>query len=251
MMRSGVRRAAFAQRRLCSAPVYDSMPRYPNATASGLLRLSDYVGTTTFAWSGAVTAGLAGMDLLGCTIVGVTTAVGGGTFRDAVVLHKQPFWVEEVEYLWLAVGAAVAAFFLWPALGGGGLLKSSEGGDGPLLWCGDTLGIGAFAVIGAMNGMRMGVHPSISAACGMFTATFGGLTRDVLCSQPTGATGRGRILHSRAEIYATTALAGASVYVVARKFPVSPAVCIAAGAATAVLLRAEACRSGLVLPTWT
>ena len=38
--------------------------------------------------SGAHCAMLAGLDLLGCVIVGVTTAVGGGTFRD-VVLGKQ------------------------------------------------------------------------------------------------------------------------------------------------------------------
>jgi uncharacterized membrane protein YeiH len=47
--------------------------------------------------SGAHCAMLAGLDLLGCVIVGVTTAVGGGTFRD-VVLGKQAFWVRPAQW---------------------------------------------------------------------------------------------------------------------------------------------------------
>ena len=40
-------------------------------------------------------------------------------------------------------------------------------------------------------------------ACGMFTATFGGVIRDVLMSRPV------RILHSYTDIYASAALGGA------------------------------------------
>eukprot|EP01062_Namystynia_karyoxenos_P008337 TRINITY_DN12938_c2_g1_i2.p3 TRINITY_DN12938_c2_g1~~TRINITY_DN12938_c2_g1_i2.p3 ORF type:complete len:108 (+),score=31.42 TRINITY_DN12938_c2_g1_i2:584-907(+) len=101
-----------------------------------------------------------------------------------------------------------------------------------------------------MNGMRMRVHPGICAACGMFTATFGGLTRDVLCAQPDGARGRGRILHSRAELYATTALLGASVYVLARAAAAPSAACIAAGVGSAMAARWAAAEYHLVLPTW-
>lgn len=43
----------------------DSMPRYPSASSSGLLRLADYVGTGAFAMSGAITASTVGMDLFG------------------------------------------------------------------------------------------------------------------------------------------------------------------------------------------
>jgi uncharacterized membrane protein YeiH len=50
--------------------------------------------------------------------------------------------------------------------------------------------VGAFAVIGAMNGVRAAVPAVVSAICGMMTATFGGMVRDVTCrSKP-------RILHS-------------------------------------------------------
>eukprot|EP00180_Rhodochaete_pulchella_P002021 Plantae.Rhodophyta-Rhodochaete_pulchella.ctg30481.p1 GENE.Plantae.Rhodophyta-Rhodochaete_pulchella.ctg30481~~Plantae.Rhodophyta-Rhodochaete_pulchella.ctg30481.p1 ORF type:complete len:136 (+),score=0.97 Plantae.Rhodophyta-Rhodochaete_pulchella.ctg30481:251-658(+) len=51
-------------------PVVDGMPRYPNATAGGVLRSLDYAGTVVFAFSGALTAGARGMDVLGCSMVG-------------------------------------------------------------------------------------------------------------------------------------------------------------------------------------
>ena len=60
-----------------------------------------------------------------------------------------------------------------------------------------------------MNGIRAGVPCAAAVACGMFTATFGGVVRDVLMHRPV------RILHSYADIYATTALSGATVYMLA------------------------------------
>ena len=39
----------------------------------------------------------------------------------------------------------------------------------------DALGVGAFCVIGAQNGIRAGVPCAAAVACGMFTATFGGV----------------------------------------------------------------------------
>ena len=78
-------------------------PRYSNSTRTfarsrcshvGLVRDADRVGTVAFAVSGAITAGGVGMDALGCTVVGTVTAIGGGTFRDAIILSQRPFWVE-------------------------------------------------------------------------------------------------------------------------------------------------------------
>jgi uncharacterized membrane protein YeiH len=32
------------------------------------------------------------MDVFGCMVIGTITAVGGGTIRDVIVLHRRPFW---------------------------------------------------------------------------------------------------------------------------------------------------------------
>src|SRR3546814_19912460 len=55
--------------------------------------------------------------------------------------------------------------------------------------------------------IRKGLHQLVCIICGMMTATFGGMIRDVLCQKPA------RILHSDVEIYATTAIAGSACYV--------------------------------------
>eukprot|EP00949_MAST-11_sp_MAST-11-sp1_P005309 g5309.t1 len=229
----------------------DSMPRFPEASSvAGLLRASDYAGTIVFAASGAITAGMSGMDLLGGTIVGVITAVGGGTFRDAILLNKMPFWTSEIEYFWMAAAVAAGTFCLWKELPEGNVLKAKGGGEGPLLWWGDALGVGAFAVIGAMNGRRSKLAAVLCACCGMVTATFGGLTRDVLCGIPAETSGHGRILHSKAELYASTALLSGGVYAGMRSMAIKSPACIAAGVATGIGARMVASKHDVRLPTW-
>ena len=90
----------------------------------------------------------------------------------------------------------------------------------------------------------------------MMTATFGGLTRDILVQNPTPEKGCGRIFHSRADLYATTALFGAAVYLVLLKNPylfgiTNASIRIGAGAGSAMGLRWLARRYELGLPTWT
>merc|ERR1712216_491245 len=87
--------------------------------------------------------------------------------------------------------------------------------DELLFWT-DTLGLGVFAASGASTGnsihdLAKGASTGqgsksltfgMCAVCGMFTATFGGVARDLLLgSKP-------RILHSAAEMYASPALFG-------------------------------------------
>jgi uncharacterized membrane protein YeiH len=119
--------------------------------------------------TGAITAASSGLDVFGVTMVGTITATGGGTFRDAIFLRKQPFWVEETEYLWIAITTAVATFFAWPIVkewqserkrkaiakqvleevpSTPPTLDPIDAGVDVL----DAIGIGAFCVIGAQNG---------------------------------------------------------------------------------------------------
>ncbi|KAF0774967.1 hypothetical protein AaE_001333, partial [Aphanomyces astaci] len=191
---------------------HEGLPRWPGvSTATAFLRSLDLFGTSMFAVGGSLAAANTGCDLIGCIIVGTIAAVGGGTWRDVIVLHKQPFWVQEWEYLVLSGAVAACMFLTWRLLPPGqtlwgAALKTSTGDAGVLLEWGDAVGIGVCAVIGAMNGIRSDCPMFISALCGMITATFGGLTRDVVLNQPV------RILYSHAEVYAIIAFTGAATY---------------------------------------
>ncbi|PXF48002.1 hypothetical protein BWQ96_02193 [Gracilariopsis chorda] len=222
-----------------SLAAHDSLPRYANVSTLGLLRAADYIGTISFAHSGAMLAAAAGMDLLGTALVGTITAVGGGTIRDAVILAKRPFWTEEVEYLYLCLLTAATTFVLYSRNP-----PDQQREESALEFASDTVGVAAFCVIGAINGVRARVPALVTTLCGTATATFGGVVRDLLVGREV------RILHSRAEIYATTAGAGAAMYVVTRAAGGGVLARVAAGTATAAALRTWAWLHGVRLPVW-
>ena len=219
----------------------DGMPRFPDASVPGALRLSDYVGTATFAVTGSLAAAARGMDVFGATVVGTITAVGGGTIRDVLLGRgRRAFWMEEPEYLWICVVSAAGAFLAWPHLEEAFEVRVTDSWVEYL----DALGVGAFCVIGAQNGARAGVPCAAAVACGVFTATFGGVIRDVLMDRPV------RILHSYTDLYATTALGGASTYMLIRAAGAPVSLRIIGGVAVAVAARVAAARNDWRLPTY-
>ena len=219
----------------------DGMPRYPNFTVPGALRLADYFGTSSFAMTGSLLAAASGMDAFGCTAVGTITAMGGGTVRDILLGQgRRAFWMEEQEYLWIAAGTALATFCGWESA------KKQVGFTDDDYWieASDALGVGAFCVIGAQNGIRAGVPMIAQVLCGIMTATFGGIVRDILVQRPT------RIFHSYADIYATTAATGALAYIIARQAGAPPSLRIIAGVSAGIGLRVAADTYDIRLPVY-
>jgi len=168
------------------------------------------------------------LDLLGAVALGTITAVGGGTVRDVVILGRVPFWSGkdgEEEYLWLSLLAAGLTFFVYP--------KMTSAFDNEAVELADSLGLGAFAVIGVQNGIRAGLSAPLCILCGVSTGTFGGATRDVLAQRPGGV----RIFNSYAEIYATVAMASGGSYLLARKMGLPLGGRIAAGVGISMAMR--------------
>ena len=259
-----------------------SLARYPNLkTPGGMLRGADYAGTLTFALTGTITAAQSGLDVFGSVIVGIITSVGGGTIRDAIFLNRKPFWTEETEYIWMGIITGLVTFFVWPksvlewqrtkqqkeldkqierrqsknrpasspttaeatTKTKTKLSKHYDTVDGVLDTL-DAIGLSAFAIIGAQNGIRANMPLLVSAICGMATATFGGLIRDVICGRPV------RIVHSNAEVYAPPALAGATVYLASITAGGSPAVRIGAAFLVCMGTRFWAVVNNVKLHTW-
>jgi uncharacterized membrane protein YeiH len=89
---------------------------------------------------------------------------------------KRAFWMGEPEYIGIAVVTSVSTFCLWNLVAEKFGLSTNDAWE---FWL-DAIGMGSFTCVGSMNGIRAGLPPPVVAMCGMFTATFGGLTRDVL-----------------------------------------------------------------------
>jgi uncharacterized membrane protein YeiH len=193
-----------------------------------LLLVADCLGVFVFAVSGGIVAVRKDMDLLGAIVLGLVTAVGGGTLRD-LVLGVPVFWLADQLALALGVAGALAAFLLYRRLEG---LK-------PLRWA-DAIGLSVFAVAGAAKAAGLGHGVVISLIMGVMTASAGGLLRDVIANHDP--------LLLQEDVYATAALAGASAYAAMHFTGAPETAAFAVGLAAAFLIRAAAIRFGLHLP---
>mmetsp|Transcript_3198 Transcript_3198/g.7668 ORF Transcript_3198/g.7668 Transcript_3198/m.7668 type:complete len:338 (+) Transcript_3198:97-1110(+) len=206
--------------------------------------MANYIGDASFALTGALTAGTEGMDLFGCIVVGFITALGGGTLRDIALGRLPLFWATAWDEFLLCVAVSSSAFFLWPRLSN--VLKLHTD-DEWLFWT-DSIGLGVFAALGAQTAVERPeeVHAGACAVAGMFTATFGGLTRDVLCQKPP------RILYSARELYALPALAGAAATTALLRYGSSTLVmeAILVGTWVTIELRVFCINRGLRLPSF-
>ena len=89
-----------------------------------ILQVLDYVGTALFAVVGSQIAGdYSGMNIVGCTLVGCTAALGGGSVNAVLFGGASPSllslnpgvrWVANPSYLVVAFIASIGTFFAWP-----------------------------------------------------------------------------------------------------------------------------------------
>jgi uncharacterized membrane protein YeiH len=147
--------------------------------------------------------------------------------RDLVLGQTPVFWVKEPVYLLVCVGASALTFFA-AHIPGSRLVW--------LIWL-DAIGLALFAVLGAEKALVHG--PVVAATMGVITAVMGGMIRDILGGESP--------VILRREIYATAALVGAVVFLLAMLvLPREPA--LLAGAAASFALRGLALRNRWSLP---
>lgn len=85
-----------------------TIPYFAKKQMIDFITFCDYTGTFAFAISGIRLASAKQFDWFGAYVVGVVTAVGGGTIRD-ILLNAVPFWMEQASYL---VVSALALLFV-------------------------------------------------------------------------------------------------------------------------------------------
>jgi uncharacterized membrane protein YeiH len=220
-----------------------------DATDEWIILLNVYMGDASFAFTGVLAAGSEGLDLCGCVVVGFVTALGGGSSRDIVLGRLPLFWLRHWDEFTVVLATTLATVLGWPRLCPPGRPMSEEGME-LIVWT-DALGLAVFAAVGAHYGSlaEPRLHLCGCGLCGMFTATFGGVTRDVLLKRPV------RILHNRDDSYAPPALAGGMATAVYMRASASDGAdphsteAILLGVAVTALLRVVIINRGGRLPT--
>ncbi len=159
-----------------------------------LLYIIDLLGTLVFAISGVLAAVEHKFDIVGAFILGLVTAIGGGTLRDLLIGATPVGWMTDLNYLICIVCSIALCFFMK------GFLKKMRKG----LFLFDTIGIGIFTILGIQKTLSFGLNPIIAILMGIVSAVFGGVIRDVLSNEIP--------LIFRKEIYASVCLLGGVFY---------------------------------------
>jgi len=159
-----------------------------------IIFILETAGTLVFAISGALTAAEKKFDLMGISIIAFVTALGGGTLRDLLIGATPVGWLNEPTLLVVISIGILLAFVFSKKLNS--LRKT--------FFLFDSIGLGLFAIAGIQKAINFDIPPVYAILCGMITATFGGMLRDILCNEIP--------IIFRKEIYATAALCGAALY---------------------------------------
>jgi uncharacterized membrane protein YeiH len=195
--------------------------------------LLEHLAVVFGAATGALAARGKGIDWFGVVVLGLVTAVGGGTLRD-VILDAPVFWVKDHSFLvsgFVSVTLTICmARYLVPS-------------SRPFLIT-DAIFLAFVAMVGTNKTMSLGHPGTICALFGVVTGVAGGIFRDVLLGNVP------LVFRPNIYLYATAALIGSSVYLGAAAIWPKEWFPMFLGAGVTLILRLAAIRWRLQLPVF-
>lgn len=157
------------------------------------VQILDFIGTFAFAISGIRLASAKRFDWFGAYVVGLVTAIGGGTMRD-VLLDVTPAWMLDPMYL-LCTGLAL----FWVITFSKYLVHLHN-----TFFIFDTIGLALFTVVGFEKAIALDYPFWVAIVMGTMTGAAGGVIRDVFINEEP--------LIFRKEIYAMACVLGGLTY---------------------------------------
>ena len=189
----------------------------------------EFIGTFAFAISGVRLSSTKQFDIFGAWIVGMATAIGGGTIRD-LLLGVNPFWMTNGSYFICCALAVLAV----------GMFGKYIIHHNYTWFIFDTIGLALFNVVGLEKALHFG-HPYwVAITMGAVTGAGGGIIRDVLMNDVP--------LIFRSEIYALACVAGGLAYVTCVELGLSVEISALLSAFSVILIRILAVKYHWQLP---
>ena len=158
---------------------------------------ANMIAVVAFAITGVLAIYTPNVDLFGAIVLGVITALGGGTIRD-VIMDVPIFWIKTPMYVWVSTIASLVAFYT------ARFLSHSQIFDFIVYM--DGLGAAMFGIQGARKAWnKFPNNYTFAIIMGVIAAIGGGLVRDVLSGHKT--------LIMSHNLYAVPVLFGCALYV--------------------------------------
>ncbi len=198
-------------------------------TMPTFMQVLEFIGTFAFAISGIRLASAKRFDWFGAYVVGVATAIGGGTIRD-LMLGKTPFWMTDPIYL---ICSALA--LLWVILFGKMVIRQQS-----TFFIFDSIGLALFTVVGVEKTLSLGFPLWVAIIMGTITGAAGGVIRDVFINEVP--------LIFRKEIYALACVAGGLFYGLCEWLNVDLIITELVSGASVLIVRILAAKYHLSLP---
>jgi len=139
-----------------------------------MIFILEIIGTVAFAISGAMVGIRRQMDVFGVTILGMTTAVGGGIIRDLIIGLTPPMAFQKPVYALIAIAVSIIVF-LRP-------VRESLNLDTMGFNMVDAVGLGIFTVIGVRAGAEYH-NLFLEVFLGTLTGVGGGVLRDLFAAE--------------------------------------------------------------------
>lgn len=193
------------------------------------INIIDYLGTFAFAISGIRLASAKRFDWFGAYVVGLVTAIGGGTTRD-LFLGVTPFWMTQPSYL-IVTGVALAFVISF----GKYVIRLNN-----TFFVFDAIGLGLFVVVGIDKTLQSGFPFWVAIMMGMVTGSVGGVIRDILINEVP--------LIFRKDIYALACVAGGVCYMICAKMGILEEITQIAAVISVILTRILAVKFHWCLP---
>lgn len=192
----------------------------------------DLAGTFAFAISGIRLASNKRIDWFGAYIIGLATAIGGGTTRD-LLLDVTPFWMLDGKYF-ITTGVALLATLVFKDK----LFRWTN-----TLFLFDAIGLGLFTIVGISKSLEAGLPFWVCIVMGTITGSVGGVMRDVLLNEVP--------LLFQKDIYALACVAGGVVYLICYQFNFPTGITQVVAAITVIFIRVIALKFHIHLPVLT
>ena len=194
------------------------------------VQILDFAGTFAFATSGIRLASAKRFDWFGAYVVGLATAIGGGTLRD-VLLGVTPAWMQTPVYL---ICTALALF--WVIAFGKYVITMNN-----TIFFFDSVGLSLFTVVGVSHSIALGFPFWVAIIMGSITGAAGGVIRDVFINEIP--------LIFRKEIYAMACVLGGVLYWILSICGVGEVLCQIIAGSSVFFTRVIAVRYNICLPT--